>query len=79
MIDGRPTLAEVHCTPLRFQPGDRILVRVLGPCDNERKNRIDRMVTKWAGGDVEVLVYSATEMSISVETAADKRIVRRNG
>ena len=65
-----PKLADVQCTRLKFQPGDRVIVRVYRPISLEQEKRLKRTVEKWAGDCVEVLVINGTEMSIDVETAA---------
>jgi len=63
----RPRLADVRCTRLRFEPGDRGLVRVYRKLDGDARKRLRRTVQKWAGADVEVLIYDVTEMDITVE------------
>lgn len=68
-----PRLADVQCTPFRFQPGDRILVKVKHPITNEQAARIRKTVEKWAGNMVEVLVTDTTLMEIEVDTP---RIIR---
>lgn len=59
-------LANVDCTPMRFQPGDRILVRIRVSLSSGQKNDIRRIVEKWAGNMVEVLVIGP-EMEVQVE------------
>ena len=51
-----PRIADVHCVPMRFQPGDRILVKARGVLDSVAMNRLRKTVQKWAGDHVEVLV-----------------------
>lgn len=63
----RPRLADVHCTPLRFQPGDRILVKVYHRLDPEQVKKLKHTVEKWAGVPVEILVYCGLDMEITVE------------
>ena len=65
-----PKLADVQCTRLKFQPGDRVIVRVFRQISLEQEKRLKRTVEKWAGDVVEVLVINGLEMSIDVETAA---------
>ena len=63
----RPTLADVQCSRLRFEPGDRILVRVYQDLNSVQKKRLQRMVEKWAGGVAEVLIIDARQVEIQVE------------
>jgi hypothetical protein len=67
-----PRLADVHCTPLRFQPGDRILVRVLHPISPEDRKKLKRAVERWAGNCVEVFVYDTSSMEIEIEHAGER-------
>ena len=63
-----PRLADVQCTRMQFGPGDRLLVRVRqGPISGEANRKIHRMVQKWAGDHVEVLVIDLTQLEIEVE------------
>lgn len=59
-------LADVSCTPIRFQPGDRILVRCKYPLTAEQRRRVQRAVERWAGGQVEVLVIDLTKEEIEI-------------
>jgi len=67
MVKHRPVLADVKCSAYKFDPGDRILVRVFQNLDEERMKRLRRTVQKWAGPDVEVLIYNSMRMEVSVE------------
>lgn len=62
-----PRLADVQCSRLRFQPGDRVIVRVHRPISKEQEKRLKRVVERWAGDCVEVLVINDLEMSVHVE------------
>jgi hypothetical protein len=62
-----PKIADVQCRRIQFQPGDRVLVRVYTRLDNDHKKRLRRSIQKWAGCEVEVLIYNGMEMEISVE------------
>ena len=64
-----PRLADVQCSRLQFQPGDRVLVRVHRAISKEQEKRLKRIVERWAGDQVEVLVINALEMSVNVEPA----------
>ncbi len=68
----RPRIADVQCSRLVFQPGDRILVRVYHKIDKDQMRKLRKSVTKWAGCDVEVLIINALDMDIEVETQDDR-------
>ena len=67
MAKHRPILADVKCSAYKFDPGDRILVRVFQNFDKDRMVKLKGIVQKWAGPDVEVLIYNSMEMEVSVE------------
>ena len=71
MLKG-PRLADVQCTKLQFNEGDRILVRTYERLDNESKQKLTKTIQKWAGCNVHVLIYSALDMDIKVESAGYK-------
>lgn len=64
-----PVLADVQCTRLQFQPGDRILVRVKVPLDEDRLRKLRKTVERWSGGICEVLVIDETVATIEVKKA----------
>lgn len=57
---------------MRFQPGDRVLVKVYRSLDSAQRKKLRRGIEKWAGDCVEVLIYDATEMEISVEQRKER-------
>ena len=62
-----PRLADVQCTRLQFEPGDRILVKVNHRLDNNAQRRLRNTIQKWAGVEVEVLIICTLDMDISIE------------
>lgn len=62
-----PRLADVQCSRLQFQPGDRILVRCYRRLSEEQEKKLKKSVERWAGNCVEVLVINALEVSVDVE------------
>lgn len=60
-------LADVHCTPMRFAAGDRILVTTRVPVDPNQKKQIQKTVERWAGNHVEVLVVDGTKMALTIQ------------
>lgn len=63
----KPRLADVQCSRVQFQPGDRILVRVYQQLSPEQHKRLQRTVEKWAGGVAEVLIINANQMEIQLD------------
>jgi len=68
----RPKLADISCTKIQFSPGDRILCRTYRKLEKDEECRLRKAITKWAGCDVEVLIYNATELDIEVEKPNDR-------
>lgn len=63
-----PRLADVQCSRLRFEPGDRVLVRVRTQITNEQERKLKRSVARWAGIDEDrVMVINTLEVSINVQ------------
>ena len=71
----RPRIADVQCSRLQFQPGDRVLVKSthrLGP-DSQKKLR--RSIQRWAGCEIEVLIICLLDMDLEI----DKRNILTGG
>lgn len=62
-----PRIAEVQCTRLRFEPGDRLLVKTYRRLDPDEQRRMRRSINKFAGCDVEVLFVDLTRFDIEVD------------
>lgn len=60
----QPTLAEVSCVPLRFQPGDKILVKVWMDLTDAQQKKLKRTVEKWSG--VEAIIVDARRVEFEV-------------
>lgn len=63
----RPRIADVQCSRLKFEPGDRLIVRIYQKIDNEAKRKLKKSVEKWAGDVVEVLLVDCTVFDIEVD------------
>lgn len=64
---GNPNIAEIDCSRIRFQDGDRVLVRTYANYDAGQMARMRAMIRRWAGCEVEVMFYNANAMEITVE------------
>jgi hypothetical protein len=62
-----PRIADIRCRRIVFQPGDRILVRSHHRLDKEKREKIKKSVSRWAGADVEVLVYCPLDFELEIE------------
>jgi len=63
----KPRIADIQCTRLQFQPGDRILVRSHHRLDPDQIKKLKKSIKKWAGVEVEILVYCTLDLDIHVE------------
>lgn len=66
-MSAKPKLMDVKLSPVRFQPGDRVIVRVHHRISQEEARKIQKTVEKWAGDHVEVLVVDLTAMEVTIE------------
>lgn len=64
----KPWIADIECTRLKFEPGDRILVRTYQKLDKDQEKRLKRSIQKWAGVEVEILIINVLELDINVES-----------
>jgi len=63
----RPRLADVQCSRLSFKPGDKLIVKLqprTPPWSRSEIKQVKKMVEKWTGDYVEVLVVDLTVMEI---------------
>lgn len=67
MAKARMGIADVSCSRLRFEPGDRIIVRTNGQLDQSQQAHLRKSICKFAGCEVEVLIINILQMDISVE------------
>jgi hypothetical protein len=62
-----PGIAQVRCERIQFQPGDRVLACHFGPLDEDQRRKMTKMIRRWAGCEVEVLIYDSSRWDIEVE------------
>ena len=63
-----PRLAEVNCTKVQFQPGQRLLVRVWHSLTIPEQDKLKKTIKRWVGTpDVEILIIDARKMEIEIE------------
>lgn len=61
-----PRIADVSCIPIRFRPGDRLLVKVNHMLDPGSKARLKKSIERWAGDQVEVLIIELPLLEIDI-------------
>ena len=61
-----PQIADVQCSRLTFQPGDRIIVRVRVNLDNDQRRKLRKSVQKFAGCEVDELIINELEIDVEV-------------
>ncbi len=62
----RPRIADVQCSRLRFQPGDRMLVRSHHRLTNDEKRKLRKSILKWAGEPIEIFIYCLLDYEIEI-------------
>lgn len=62
-----PRIADVKCSRLQFQPGDRILVQSRHRLTKDELRKLRKSIQKWAGCEVEVLIYCPLDFDITIE------------
>jgi len=63
-----PRLADIQCRKLRFQAGDKLLVRTTHRLEPYEEKRLRQSIQRWAGVEVCIFVYSIADMNITVES-----------
>lgn len=63
----QPRIADVQCSRLQFQPGDKILVKLRQRIDSEARKKLQKTVERWAGSGIEVLIIDLALMDIEIE------------
>jgi len=66
-MNALPRLADIQCKKLRFQLGDRLLVRTTHRLELYEEKRLRQSIQKWAGCEIEVMIYCIKDMQIDVE------------
>ena len=62
-------LADVQCSRMQFEPGDKLIVNVNHPLDKDAHTRLMATIQKWAGVDVNILIVDRTQMQVRLEKA----------
>ena len=62
-----PQIADIQCSRLVLQPGDRLIARVQVNLDNDQIKRLRKSIQKWAGCEVEVLFINVNTLNIEVQ------------
>ena len=62
-----PRIADIQLTRVKFEPGDRLIVRLRQPLDREAKKKLRRTIGRWAGDHVEILIVDPVLFDLEVE------------
>lgn len=71
----QPRLADVKCSPVRFQPGDRVIVRTAHALDAETRRKLHQTVSRWAGPDVEVLIVELPKFDVAIDRGGSSLVL----
>ncbi len=71
----RPRIADVQCSRLVFEPGDRLLVRTTHRLNNEEKRKLRKSILKWAGVEVEVLIICLLDLDIEIQKRKNNGVI----
>jgi hypothetical protein len=58
-----------------MEPGDRVIVKSFHRLDPEQQKKIRQSIQRWAGVEVEVLIYSTQDMELTIEKQEDWRLL----
>ena len=54
MTKARPLISDIQTTRMKFNPGDRILIRTSVNLSEEQQKKLKKSITKFAGEDVRI-------------------------
>ena len=61
-----PRIADVQLTRVKFEAGDRLMVKLRQPLDREAKKKLRRTIERWAGDHVEVILVDLHVFDLEV-------------
>lgn len=62
-----PKVADVQCSRIKFEPGDRVIVRSHHRLSHEQAAKLRKSLQKWAGCEIEVLIVDLTQYDVEVD------------
>ncbi len=63
----KPNLANLECSRMKFEPGDRVLVRTHRNLSRDEMRKLRKTISKWAGCEVEILFVNALEVDLGID------------
>ena len=82
-MKAKPLLSDIQTTKIKFNPGDRVLVRVSSYLTQEQQKRLKKSIIKFVGEDVRILIVNCLESRLLrkrknglVERLADESYVK---
>ncbi len=65
-------IADVQCSRIKFEPGDRVLVKVHHKLTRNDQKKLERSIKAWAGKEVRVLIVDTTFMEIEIDRRSEQ-------
>ena len=62
-----PRIADINCSKIKFDAGDRIIVRSFHRMDTEQIRKLKKSICKWAGVEVEIFVICLRDFDMVVD------------
>ena len=66
-MNQRPRIADVQCSKIHFDPGDKILIRTTHRLDHLEKEKLKKSISKWAGCELDIFIYCVLDMDMTIE------------
>ncbi len=71
----KPRIAEVSCSKIRFEDGDRIIVKSFCHLEPEQKRKLTKSLRAWAGAEIEVFIYCALDFDIQIHSRNSPKLL----
>ena len=63
----KPRFADLKCSKINFNPGDRVLVRTTHRLNYEDNKKLKKLIEKWAGVELEILIICILDLDLEIE------------
>lgn len=67
MTKARPLISDIQTTRMKFNPGDRILIRTSVNLSQAQQDQLKKSITKFAGEDVRILIMNCLTSRLVVK------------
>jgi len=62
----RPRIADVQCSRLQFQPGDRVLVKSTHRLGVDVQKKLRRSIQRWAGCEIRIFFVNVMDFDLEI-------------